>query len=510
MHFLLHASLFLSGATALVLPSEIRARANPTYTITWTNCSATDPPRLQCGTMLVPVDWNNPSGEKITIGMTRFKSTASGIPPLGALIMNPGGPGGRASGVVEAAAEGAPIFSDDLQAQYDIIGLDPRGVGMSTNIRCDPNVWNQRSGVTQFPSTDAEFNALKNYNLNLGLSCKNLTGALFDHMSTLEVAKDFDAFRQAVGSRNPSGKLNFLAFSYGTQIAVQYATLFPSNVGRFVLDGNVDHSGPEIAPLLVEANTFEKTLLEFFKWCNAASSSDCPIQGSASQRSNTRYLENFFDNLINSADASPMSVSSCAPNTCFPVAGADILANVQGMLIGPDINGAWPMLAGALQQLSGGDASAFVAAKATSDKSSNYANIAVGCQDWFHSSNSVWDIKLKNLLVSGIAPHTKGVCQSYTYQVSCIGWPAPLSNPPNLLPDIRFSAKPMLIVNALYDPATSYQWAQSVALQFPQSVLLTRDGSGHTSYPIGGVAAGIIENFLLTNTLPARGTHVSS
>ena len=38
-----------------------------------------------------------------------------------------------------------------------------------------------------------------------------------------------------------------------------------------------------------------------------------------------------------------------------------------------------------------------------------------------------------------------------------------------------------LLVSATHDPSTPYVWAQDVRSQIHRSVLLTRDGDGHTS-----------------------------
>jgi hypothetical protein len=39
----------------------------------------------------------------------------------------------------------------------------------------------------------------------------------------------------------------------------------------------------------------------------------------------------------------------------------------------------------------------------------------------------------------------------------------------------------ILYANALHDPSTSYVWALDATALTPHSVLLTRDGDGHTS-----------------------------
>merc|ERR1719181_2383666 len=54
-------------------------------------------------------------------------------------------------------------------------------------------------------------------------------------MSTTDLANDLDVFRKAIGEE----KLSLWGMSYGTSVAATYATVFPANVNRLVLDGNV-------------------------------------------------------------------------------------------------------------------------------------------------------------------------------------------------------------------------------------------------------------------------------
>ncbi|EPS39977.1 hypothetical protein H072_6376 [Dactylellina haptotyla CBS 200.50] len=452
--------------------------------------------------MTVLVDYTKPRGESITLGMARLKSTSKGAAPQGTLLLNPGGPGGVATSIIfEAAA--IPLFSDDLRANYDIVGLDPRGIGSSTPLRCDPDIWNKR--VSMFPTTESEYQALVAYNTAVGNSCLKLTGNLFNHLSTLDVIEDMEMFRQAIHNENSKwSKLNFIGFSYGTLLGTQYAEKYPEHVGRFVLDGIVDHTLPETATLLGEAVTYESTLNQFFLWCDT--SSECALRG--------QDVAGLFDTLIQNATKSPIPAPGC-PSTgigaCYPVvSGEDVLQVVQGLLVGPNVTLAWPVLGEALAEAAQGNATLLSVPKAISETFGVYPFVAVGCQDWFHKSNSLAEILGKTRMTAALAPHTKGSTQSYWVQVSCIGWPAPTSNPQRPLEPKVQKAPPMLLINALHDPETSISWAVGLAALLPKSVLLTRIGSGHTSYAIGGEAMIVANKFLITGDLPAPGSTVNS
>ena len=118
------------------------------------NCSSSEPPGLQCAELKVPLDWSKLNGPQITLGMNRLEARDSQH-RVGSLICNPGGPGGVASQTIAVVAAGHPYFTPGVSKHFDIIGLDPRGIGMSTPINCDSSIWNER--VSYFPSDEACF-----------------------------------------------------------------------------------------------------------------------------------------------------------------------------------------------------------------------------------------------------------------------------------------------------------------------------------------------------------------
>ena len=55
-------------------------------------------------------------------------------------------------------------------------------------------------------------------------------------------------------------KLNYLGYSYGTFLGSTYASLFPDNVGRMVLDGAMDPSLSNEELTSGQAKAFEKAI----------------------------------------------------------------------------------------------------------------------------------------------------------------------------------------------------------------------------------------------------------
>ena len=123
-----------TGSTGADVPKGLESFYN--QDLTWTDCTddATGT-AFQCATVTVPLDYDNPQGQTITVALKKLSSTSSS--PRGSVFLNPGGPGGSGISAIESQAE--LYKSGDLSevlANYDVIGFDPRGVGQSTPITC--------------------------------------------------------------------------------------------------------------------------------------------------------------------------------------------------------------------------------------------------------------------------------------------------------------------------------------------------------------------------------------
>jgi hypothetical protein len=91
----------------------------------------------------------------------------------------------------------------------------------------------------------------------------------------------------------------------------------------------------------------------------------------------------------------------------------------------------------------------------------------------------------------------------------CVGWPIQSQDRPRKL-NITNQIAPTLLVSALYDPATSFEWAVSVQEQTPNSILMARNGTGHTSYQVKGESAARIDQYLINLTMPGYNTVVQT
>ncbi|KAI1458227.1 alpha/beta-hydrolase [Annulohypoxylon moriforme] len=466
--------------------------------ITWGPCSDQFAPNLTCATYTVPLDWSNPGNETIELGLVRLEASDKSA-RIGNLFINPGGPGGQATNLVSELSLSPQAVDPQILERFDVIGLDPRGVGISTPVQCDTAAYNKR--VSFFPKTQAEYDDLVSYNKALAESCYAKTGRLIDFVDTISAVKDHEAVRKALGDE----KINLLGLSYGTQLFSQYAELFPDNIRSIVLDGNLQHSQSESSNLLIESTTYEAVLKKFFTWCTDATSDECTLSGQDVQ---AKYLS-----VLNKSTTAPIPAPGCDDKTCrSDVTDEDLRFTVQSYLISTS---SWPSLALALSQADAGNATLIsqnnplAVGDAYSD-SSLLAGTAIACQDWDHASKSLSDVLAKGTLGENFAPLNGGACQSYKIQTSCIGWPAPLSNPPK---KVSYKGKTKILqAQSTFDPSTSYAWGLGLHSELgdDKSVLLVRNGSGHTSYLLGGATTAAINSYLVNLTLPEPGTVLDS
>ena len=133
------------------------------------------------------------------------------------------------------------VLLDSIHAEvrevYDVVGFDPRGVARSAPITCFTD--EQMDGfLGNDPTPDDAQEEAESAQLmeEFATACAQAAPDLVGHISTVEAAKDMYVLRSALGEE----ELSYLGASYGTYLGATYASLFPENVGRFLLDGAID------------------------------------------------------------------------------------------------------------------------------------------------------------------------------------------------------------------------------------------------------------------------------
>lgn len=228
----------LAGAIAVLaaaVPAAVIAAAHGPATprvpvLTWRSCDS----GFQCATARVPLSYAEPRGATISVAVIRHRATGPGG-RLGTLFFNGGGPNEQ----IQGFAAGFGEFPAVLRERYDIVTFDPRGFGYSTQVRCFPTMAAENkllAGLPSFPVGARQDATWERTWARFDARCAAHGGALIDHDTTADVARDMNLLREAV--RDPV--LNYYGESYGTLLGATYANLFPATVGHMILDGNLN------------------------------------------------------------------------------------------------------------------------------------------------------------------------------------------------------------------------------------------------------------------------------
>ncbi|MGN6687467.1 MAG: alpha/beta fold hydrolase [Actinomycetales bacterium] len=443
-----------------------------------------------CAWLTVPIDYAKPDGPTTRVYVNRLRAS-NPAHRIGSLIVNPGGPGGSG---VQYAAYATQIVSADVRARYDIVGFDPRGVAHSDPIRClTDKQTDAYLAADGSPDTPAEEQQLIDASQQLGQRCDARNGELLAHVGTRDVVRDLDVLRAVLGD----SKLHYLGKSYGTFIGAIYGDLFPTHIGRMVLDGALDPRSTSEEVNLGQAKGFELALSSFLKDCGTRS--DCPFRGSEDQM--RLQLEGFLARL----DRAPLPTDDDEGRKLTQALG------VLGIVFAMYDEGFWPQLRTALSLGLRGDGSALlVLADAYADRepdgtySSNQNDViyAVNCLDK-PEPNGPQQVEQQKGEFEKASP----VFGDYIAWSSlpCHYWPVPPEMQPHAV--AAPGAPPIVVVGTIRDPATPYQWAVGLAHQLDSGVLLTYNGDGHTAYRRGSPCIdSAVDRYLLEGTPPKDGT----
>ena len=450
--------------------------------VAWTDCGS----GFQCGTVKVPLDYAHPDAGTIDIAVNRKPATDQAN-RIGSLLINPGGPG--ASGVTWVLDDVSALTN--LNRRFDLIGFDPRGVGLSSPVLCLDN--SQKDALNALDSVlddhderDAAIQASKDF----AAACEQRNAKILPFVDTVSAAKDMDLIRAAIGD----AKLTYLGFSYGTFLGQTYSHLFPAHIRALALESVVDPALSADDLLQAQLVGFEQNYEAFLADCNARKSAAQPCAYAQSGDPATK-----LNAMLQRLDSTPMNV------------GGRMLTRglaFTGVLYGLYYRVVWPDLDVALALMDRGDGSALLTlADQYNERSPDgtYTNFidaieAVDCLDRPYATD-ITSYDQLGPTFSKISP-LLGPYFQYS-DLTCAYWPVKPTG--HVGPVTADGAPPILLVGATGDPATPYAWEQSVNKQLASSVLLTRAGEGHAAGDNACINSAE-EAYLISLTLPAPGT----
>ena len=438
----------------------------------WRNCGQFENRNLECAEVEVPVDYDQPDGETLLVSVRRI--LANPLEPYhGALLFNPGGPGGE--GVDFALSLVQNDLFNQIAPGYDIIGFDPRGVASSGGTGCGIRPENLYPGAAQ--AGGAPVLGVADYVARYaaeGERCEQQWGPLFRKLGSNNVVRDMEEIRKAL--QQPV--LNFLGVSYGTRLGALYAHAYPETTGRMVLDGSVHPQASIVRSMRAKLNQ----TVALHEWLLASCDS-----GELACPPDARVL---FDQAL--ANARQRGV-----DTAFVDAWSAALASMDG------VQALVQLLAEQAADPSGEWLSTYFSANDSFEgDGSDVAFASVNCSDDDFEPPTLAELdSVRTEFLQQSPVFGQNFAQ---YAALCAGWPA--TRDPVPMPT-ALDAPPLLVIGGLMDSRTPYEWAQAMTEALGNATLLTSNHFGHGAITEGGSCVRFtIRAYLTSGSLPSSGS----
>jgi pimeloyl-ACP methyl ester carboxylesterase len=440
---------------------------------------------FECGRTEVPISYEEPRGATLPLFLVRAVSGTQ-TDRIGSLMINPGGPG--ASGA-DAAIGLALTLPEEVLGRFDIVGFDPRGVGLSTPVECIPDEKKEETVAAEpRPVSDEQLDAAFALTKDVADGCAEEYGDALGTFNTVDTARDMDRLREALGDE----QLTYLGYSYGTTLGSTYAELFPDKVRALVLDAAVDPDRAAVEDAEQRAAAFEASFDAFAANCTGLLAG-CPLGAEPRQ---------FVEQVLAQAAATP--IPSSKPGETRQATPGVVMTAIQAGLYD---TGSWPQLAQGLAAAQAGDSKGLFSladsytGRLEDGTYSNLmdANIAINCAD---SDERLPARKVRDLAAEWNAKYPLFGAGSAVGLYTCSVWKAERTPLPER--DAEGSA-PILVVGNSGDPVTPLPGAVDLAEDLDSGVLLTWQGQGHTAYPKTDCVTAAVNAYLIDLTVPMDG-----
>ncbi len=400
---------------------------------------------VKCLHVSVPLDWSGAVPGKVSLRVDEYVAPK----PRGVMFLLAGGPGQASSELFYLGRDG---FWQRTFPGYTLVSFDPRGTGGSDALKCRPA------------------NASTSGYALIFAACARQLGEARDYYRTVDNAMDIDGVRKALGFR----QIGIYGASYGTDLALTYARMFPGQTKRLLLD-SVAEPYNDLSLVARVTKAIPQTLRTFCaRACVGA----------------TRDYARDAVSLANSLAVTPLR--GRVPR----VGGGRRLVKLTAidfldLIVESDLNpGVAAELPAAVEAERGGDPTALLrlqlfVSPAGASESVDPVHTATVCDDgpfpWQPDTPLAARPALLESALASVPPGAYGELGSWASAIggapACVDWPRsslPAPTIPAAYPDI-----PVLAIAGDLDLRAPTFEAREVVAHFPRGHLLTVSNTGH-------------------------------
>jgi pimeloyl-ACP methyl ester carboxylesterase len=405
---------------------------------------------VECTKVAVPLDHDGAVPGTLGLHVERVRAKAA--PARGALFVLSGGPGESVTSATDTyAAALAPA-----RATHDLILVDQRGTGLSGALDCP----------LAFPRSGALDDTMA--------GCGAALGPLVSLYGIADVADDLERVRQALGLE----RISLFGVSYGTRIALAYASRYPQRVERLVLDS--------VVPLTGSPGYTLNSIAAVPRVLGDVCAGGCPFTSDATAD---------LAQLVRRMAAGPLRGRVARGDGKLHhvrMGRADLLALLLAGDYLPALRGHVPA---AVRSALAGDPAPLLrlrelvtslqAVEPTAREFSSILYVATTCAEttepWLAATTPSERTAAARAYLDGLpddrfAPFDRATALGRSTVSYCRSWPGSGSAAPlvGALPDV-----PVLVLSGAADLRTPLEDARQVASLFPRSQLLSLGGVGH-------------------------------
>ncbi|GAA1023416.1 MULTISPECIES: alpha/beta hydrolase [Amycolatopsis] len=498
------------GLLAGAMPAAAGTAESPArytaQTLDWHACApgeladlppGTDISGLECSSYRTPRDWDRPDdGQELTIAISRLKSTGA---TTASVLTNPGGPGGP--------GRWFPVLlrgQNKLREHQEIIGIDTRGTGRSTNVTCG-GAFGTGADLDPRNRDPRNLNQIVDATRYTAIACHQAAGELGELISTFQNVRDLDLLRTLLGRE----RINWIGYSAGTWLGAHYAQQFPQHTGRFVLDSSTQFTGSWQQSFDYQPEGYERRWRQdFLPWLarydaryHFGTSGEAARQTYESVRyALTREPVEPNGTKIGAVALDSFLVGALKAKSQFPLI-ASTLVKVKTLTDARSSAQAKDDARTALgKTLSEKKNAGPLDTTAGSDDAMAATLITTLCNDgpWTGNRQSLIR-RSQEYLDRGVTLHSS----LWMGLQVCAFWPGK----PRPMPVLNGKGvPPVVIVQSEHDPATPIEGARKAHAAFQNSRMLTVTGEGdHGIYGIGGNKAvdKVVDEYLVDGVVPA-------